>query len=177
MTTLGTGGLLFGLERPELSSVRPAEFDVVAGGELLGRVEFANEGRVDMDTAFGSELDGRLFTSLDGMSEKSLVTPKERFYLRTRASKLLPNADRWKVAVDGSSAKRTLTMDELRESEKPLGLHLLECAGNTRAAHFGMISVANWAGVPISELFDDWKPSPQAQRVLVNGFDRYAANS
>jgi DMSO/TMAO reductase YedYZ molybdopterin-dependent catalytic subunit len=205
MTTLGTGGLLCGLERPELFAARPSGLDALTGGEFLGRVEFANEGRVEMDTAFGSELDGRLFTALDGINEKSLVTPEEKFYLRTRASKLLPDPAGWKIDVDGlrslakapragndsvaaeaatpndvpkqGRGKLAITVAQLREREKPLGLHLLECAGNTRAAHFGMISVGEWAGVALGPLLEELTPLPGATRVLVNGFDQYAANS
>ena len=146
--------------------------------ERLGRVDFVNEGPVEMDTAFGSELDGRLFTSLDGLELSGLVTPEERFYLRTRASRLLPALEDWKIEVDGlTSARRAVKILELRAKERELGLHLLECAGNTRAAHFGMISVGDWTGVPVSELLGDWKPVPQATRVLVSGFDRYSGRS
>jgi DMSO/TMAO reductase YedYZ molybdopterin-dependent catalytic subunit len=80
--------------------------------------------------------------------------------------------------VDGLTAlKRSVKIDELRAREKSLGLHLMECAGNTRAAHFGMISVGEWSGVPMTELLEEWKPLPAAKRVLVNGFDEYVGGS
>ena len=178
MTAVGTGGLLCGLERLDPLAEAENGLDREDGSELLGRVEFANEGRVEMDTLFGSELDGRLFTSLKEMDEKELVTPENRFYLRTLASKILPPATGWKVVVNGlTAAQHNLTIDELRERERPLGLHLLECAGNTRAAHFGMISVGEWAGVSLSPLLKEWRALPAAARVLVNGFDQYQADS
>jgi len=131
-----------------------------------------------MDTAFGSELDGRLFTSLSDLSEKNLVTPAERFYLRTRASKILPEPASWTIKVDGLvGAARKLPISDLQASAKRLGLQLMECAGNTRAAHFGMISVGDWEGIPISEILADAKPTSAATQVLVSGFDRYAGNS
>jgi DMSO/TMAO reductase YedYZ molybdopterin-dependent catalytic subunit len=136
------------------------------------------EGSAEMDVAFGSELDGRLLTSLEELSEKNLVTPEERFYLRTRASKILPDAAKWTVAVDGlTAAKRTIGIAELRRMEKPQGLHLMECSGNTRTAHFGMISVGDWAGMALSELLGELKPQAGATRVLVNGFDQYVGSS
>jgi len=61
--------------------------------------------------------------------------------------------------------------------EKPMGLHLMECAGNTRAAHFGMISVGDWVGVPLGELLEEWRPLRTATRVLVSGFDKYTESS
>ena len=131
-----------------------------------------------MDKPFGSELDGRQFTTLSDLDEKSLVTPAERFYLRTRASQLLPKADAWTVAVDGLvKSPRKWRISELRGLVKPLGMHLLECAGNTRAAHFGMMSVGEWAGIGISEILSDGKVKSQASQILVSGFDRYVANS
>jgi len=174
---LGSGVVVYGLERTERFG--PSGYSDEAGGdELVGRMEFLNEGRVEMETAFGSELDGRLFTSLDNLDEKTLVTPAERFYLRTRASKMLADAAGWTVAVDGlATAKRALTIGELRAMEQPMGLQLMECAGNTRAAHFGMISVGDWSGVPLSELLRKLRPLPEATRVLVSGFDRYEGNS
>src|SRR5262249_2659509 len=143
-------------------------------GELLGRVPFVNEGPVLMDTAFGSELDGRLYSSLDGIAEENLVTPGNRFYLRTRASRILPEAETWKITVDGlAGAKRSIPIAELWSREKELGLYLMECAGNTRAAHFGMISVGDWAGVPLRDLFNEWKAPPSETRVMMSGFDKY----
>lgn len=175
--TLGSGVVVCGFERAKRFGFGDRWFEA-GEGELVGQVEFLNEGRVEMDTAFGSELDGRLFTSLVKLDEKRLVTAEERFYLRTRASKMLPEASSWTVAVDGLTAgKKALTIGELRAMEQPMGLQLMECAGNTRAAHFGMISVGDWSGVPLGELFRKLRPLPEATRVLVSGFDRYEGNS
>src|SRR5262245_23225224 len=146
MTTLGSGAALCGFE------AGASAFNQDLAGKVLGPVPFVSEGLVTMDTAFGSELDGRLYSSLDGIDEKSLLTPEQKFYLRTRASQVLPEAAGWVVTVDGLTAtKRSIPISELRAREKALGLHLMECAGNTRAAHFGMISVGDWAGAPIAD--------------------------
>jgi len=172
LTSLASGAILRGFEAAR--AVALPERD----SQLLGFVEFVNEGSVEMDKAFGSELDGRLYTSLDGLDEKSLVTQEERFYLRTRASGILPEANSWTIVVDGlTAAKESIKIAQIRAREKALGLHLMECAGNTRAAHFGMISVGDWAGVPIAEVLQEWKPFRRATRVLISGFDRYAASS
>src|SRR5262249_18519080 len=87
LTSLGSGAVLSGLETAAWRIPEPEE-----KGEVSSSVPFVNEGLVEMDTAFGNELDGRLYSSLDRMDEKNLVTPEERFYLRTRASRILPEA-------------------------------------------------------------------------------------
>jgi len=171
----GTGLFLTGLDHPELHSTGPSEPE---DGELLGALGFLNEGPVEMDATFGSELDGRLFTNLSHLGRENLVTPESRFYLRTRASRILPDAGGWKIAVHGLvAAKKNVGMEELHAMEKPLGLHLMECAGNTRAAHFGMISVGEWRGVPVTDLLAALQPSGAARRVLISGFDKYVTNS
>jgi DMSO/TMAO reductase YedYZ molybdopterin-dependent catalytic subunit len=131
-----------------------------------------------MDSAFGSELDGRLYTSLSVLSKESLVTPADRFYIRTRASQILPKPESWTISLDGLvAAPRKLKIGDLQAAAEPLGLHLMECAGNTRAAHFGMISVGEWTGVLISEILSDAKAKSSATQVLISGFDRYVTNS
>ena len=178
-TSLSAGALLLGFDhRLLLAEADPQRPDSFAGGKFVGQLEFLNEGPVEMDTAFGSELDGRLFTSLSELNEKNLVTPAEHFYLRTRASKILPEPANWTIKVDGLvAAARKLPISDLQASVKRLGLQLMECAGNTRTAHFGMISVGDWEGIPISEILAEAKPKSTATQVLVSGFDRYVSNS
>lgn len=53
----------------------------------------------------------------------------------------------------------------------------MECAGNVRQARFGLLSVGNWAGIPVAEILDHAKAKSTAARVLVSGFDSYAHES
>jgi DMSO/TMAO reductase YedYZ molybdopterin-dependent catalytic subunit len=53
----------------------------------------------------------------------------------------------------------------------------MECSGNARATRFGMLSAADWGGVPLSEILENCKPKAQATRVMVSGFDRYVSSS
>jgi hypothetical protein len=129
MTSLASGALLCGFERGGIkgdgcegpTGWAPGQTPAEARqdyGEPLGRVDFVNEGPVEMDTAFGSELDGRLYTSLEGLGEKSLVTAEERFYLRTRASRLLPQPENWAIVVDGlTTVKHSVKIAEMRARE------------------------------------------------------------
>ena len=58
-----------------------------------------------------------------------------------------------------------------------MGLHLMECSGNTRSAHFGMMSVAAWDGVYLQEVLETAKPRKTGVRVLISGFDQYQEES
>jgi hypothetical protein len=58
-----------------------------------------------------------------------------------------------------------------------MGLHPLECAGNSRSAHFGMLSLADWDGVPVEDALRSAKPTSAATSVLISGFDHYSAES
>src|SRR5258708_21612585 len=126
----------------------------------------------------GEELDGRMYTDLASLSLQDMATPTEKFYVRTRVSKVLPDIKSWQVRVEGFSEKpRTLTLEYLRKTSKPAGLHLIECAGNVLQTRFGLISVASWGGVPLAEILDTIAVRPQPSRVLISGFDEYATKS
>jgi DMSO/TMAO reductase YedYZ molybdopterin-dependent catalytic subunit len=147
-------------------------------GKMVGVVEFSGEASEPMDKAFGTELDGRLYTDLSRLTAENAVIPVEQFYIRTRASNLLDSHKAWLVHVGGDVAKPfDLTIEELRQMERPMGLHLMECSGNARSAHFGMIGVAEWTGAPLAEIFERAKANPDAKRVLISGFDTYTTKS
>jgi DMSO/TMAO reductase YedYZ molybdopterin-dependent catalytic subunit len=177
------GALLAGFERvawsfPTVHQALQAPQDPFSGGKQLGTVDFIDEPSVEMEKALGTELDGRLYTDLASLSSEDRATPTERFYIRTRASEILPDAKSWRVHVDGHVDKpRIRTIEELRRSAKPLGLHLMECAGNVPQTRFGLISVASWSGVSLAEILDHTAAKVQASRVLITGFDQYATKS
>lgn len=152
--------------------------DPVAGSKRLGVLDFAQEAPVPMERAFGAELDGRLYSDLSKLTPERLVTPNDAFYLRTRASELLAPQKPWLVRVGGLLVKPfDLTISDLRRMAKPMGTHLMECAGNVRSVHFGMMSVADWSGVPLTELLESARANSRATRVVISGFDTYAAKS
>ena len=161
--------------------IATAQDDSSADGKPLGSIPFVDEATSPkMDTVIGSELDGRLYTDLSKLTPDSFVIPTERFYIRARASILLPDVQSWRVRVDGLVERPlNLTIESLDRSTRPVGLHLLdlECAGNARVARFGMIGVANWAGVPLSEILDQARPRGSATRMLISGYDQYGTPS
>lgn len=159
-------------------SLRTQQEDPYGNGTLLGTLDFINESSVPLDVPQGSELDGRLYSDLSTLASENPVTPTEKFYIRTRASERLPDPANWQVKLGGHIDRpMNLGIEGLRKSAWPLGAHLLECAGNVRQAKFGLLSVGEWAGVPVSEILDKAKAKSATARVLISGFDRYTGES
>lgn len=152
--------------------------DPFAAGKQVGVVEFVHEGRVPMDLPLGAELDGRLYTDLSELTPKDEITLTEKFYLRTRASKLLPAAKSWNIRIHGIVAEPSnITLESLKKTVKPMGVHLMECAGNLNFAGFGMISTARWGGVELTSLLENANVKMQASRIMISGFDEYESES
>lgn len=145
---------------------------------MLGVVPFSDEGHPPMGQPIGAELDGRLFTDVSTLTPENPVTTSDNFFIRTRASKLLDTSNPWTIHVAGLIEKPvTIPAEVLAKKARPMGVHLMECSGNTWSAHFGMMSVAAWDGVPLQESLETAKPQVSAVRVLVSGFDRYQEES
>ena len=147
-------------------------------GKLLGTVDFLDEGSARLDILEGAELDGRLYSDLSTLEPENPITVTEKFYVRTRASELLPDPATWQVTLGGLVERpMNLGIASLQKAAKPRGTHLMECAGNVGLARFGLLSVGEWAGVPVSEILDQAKTKSRTARVLVSGFDRYSSQS
>ena len=125
-----------------------------------------------MNVAVADELDGRLFTDLSTL--ESCCTATRPLYIRTRASHFLPPCSEWKIRVRSGQRVSHLTAKAVAEEAKNLGPQLLECAGNTRSAHFGMVGVAEWSGVLLADVLDRFQVKGS---VLISGFDRYEQQS
>ena len=144
---------------------------------FLGVVPFSGEGNPPMGLLIGSELDGRLFTDLSNIKPENRITPNERFFVRTSASRLL-NPQGWTIQLGGAvDNPAAMSIGDLVKQSRAMGTHLMECSGNTRMAHFGLLSSAEWDGVPLTEILDAAKPSVPSARVMVSGFDRYEEES
>ena len=144
------------------------------GGRLLGTVPI---GRFDrhappLETLLSSGLNARLFADLSALSPKTLVTPNERFFVRTARPKALPAIETWSIQIGGLVGQsQRLSLGSLRSLIKPMGTHLLECSGNADATNYGLMSTARWEGIPIGALLDRSRPLSRARRVLVSGVD------
>lgn len=149
-------------------------------GKRLGIVSFSGEAQFPTGKLFGAELDARLYTDLSELDIENpqATTATDTFYIRTGASQLLDSKAPWAVRVSGLVERPfDLSVEELEKAARPMGLHLLECAGNARRVHFGMMSVGDWRGVPLTEILDSAKAKPESSRVLISGFDRYLTQS
>lgn len=145
------------------------------GETLLATLPFVGEGPFPLETTIGGGLGRRRALDLSTLAKGTLVIPQERFFVRTACPDRLPSARSWKVRVHGMvEAPLDVAAEDLQREAVPVGAHLVECAGNSRAAHFGLISAAAWTGVPLARLLERARPAPQATQVLVSGFDEHS---
>ena len=173
---LSTGALLVGLDNLPDSQSAPAQSQRT-GAKLLGTIPFLRESSLPTETLLGEELDGRLYADLSKLIPLETATASPHFYVRTRASHLLDQRKPWSVRLGSNEHAVEISSEELQRQSRPQGLQLMECAGNTREAHFGMLSVADWTGVPIQFLLDRLPAADAASRILISGFDEYATAS
>ena len=167
---LGAGGLL--LVDGWSGVAASAGSEPPRGFELLDVIPFADGGRNFVERLAGEGRDGRRALDLGRLTSKSLVTPIERFFVRTRHPSGLGSVAEWKIVIDGLVEQaRALDVQELEAMAVPLGAQLLECAGSTRNSGFGLMSAAEWQGVPMTEILRSVAPRPEAGRVLVSGLD------
>ena len=152
--------------------------DPFEGGQFIDSVSFVGEGNSPMDTAFNSGLDGRLYTDLSTLDENNLITPNENFYIRTRYPDRLDPNRAWNVRVHGLvGSEVNFSLAQIQAMVRPMGPVLLECSGNGDFAKFGMLSTAEWTGVPVTEVLAQVNILPSATRVLITGFDDHSQPS
>ncbi len=123
----------------------------------------------------GAGLDARLFTDLSTLSPAgpdALVTSNDRFFVRTAFPSTLQRTDPWPIRVGGLvRAPVELNLRDLGPLVAPGGRYLIECSGNVDQTNYGLMSVADWEGVPFSAVLDRVRPSGDAYRLLVSGVD------
>jgi DMSO/TMAO reductase YedYZ molybdopterin-dependent catalytic subunit len=147
-------------------------------GKLLGTVPFEEPFAAPLGEALASGLDGRFVLDLSTLNPQSLITPSSQFYIRTCRPDQLDSRTPWKIAIRGLvRAPRDLTPDDLRPMVEPRGTHLMECAGNDRILHFGLISAADWSGIPLTKVLEGVERQSRATSVLISGFDQHSEHS
>ena len=145
-------------------------------GDLLGtRPLFRDRSQVQPfgQKISGEGLDARLITDLSILEPNKLITPNELAYIRTEIpAAAAAHQGPWTIATSGLLAREgTLALDDLMRSSKKMGPHLFECSGNGNPSNFGLMSVAEWEGIRLTEVVARLKPSKEATGVLVSGFD------
>jgi DMSO/TMAO reductase YedYZ molybdopterin-dependent catalytic subunit len=132
-------------------------------GELVDVVSL--HGDTARSTPFGQilggpGLDARRFTDLSRLQSERLITPTAEMFLRTAAPAALDPAAAWPLPIE-----------RWQSEARPMGAHLIECSGNTDPDNFGLMSVCEWDGVPLSAVLDSLPGNPGATAVLVSGLD------
>ena len=131
----------------------------------------------------GAGLDARLVTDLSLLEPDRLITPNALAYIRTECPPAAAaHQGPWTIKTSGVTQadargqgvdvrQGTLTEDELTRAARSMGPHLFECAGNNNPANFGLMSVAEWDGVPLTAVVSRLPSSFRGTGVLVSGVD------
>ena len=172
-TTLGTGAAM-------LIGCADRDADVVPGGEgeLVGIVPFVDRHgapRLPDGELIDEGLDARRYIDLESLTADTLITPADRFFVRTAAPLNLDGDKPWSIRIGGLVEQPVdVPLADLLAHERPLGVHLLECSGNHPSVFFRLISAGDWHGVPIQRLLDRAQPTSGATRVRFGGLDEHS---
>jgi DMSO/TMAO reductase YedYZ molybdopterin-dependent catalytic subunit len=148
-----------------------------APGEVLGTLPFLGEGEVAFGVLTGRGLGGRRHLDLSDLDPDHLITPADRFMVRTRRPEYLEGAGPHLAVRSLSTSPIELSAAELAALAEPMGVHLLECTDNGRDNGFGLASAADWTGVSLARLFErTGRPAEVPWLLLVEGFDRHAGD-
>lgn len=151
-----------------------ARLQTPAGGRLTGVIPFGTPGAstTPLNRLLGDGLDARLFTDLSALAPDRLVTPNDRFFVRTATPASLPDVSSWTVEFGGLiEPAPPLTIPAIEGLGRASGRYLIECAGNADPDNYGLISVADWEGIPLRAVLERLRPTTPSHRVLVSGFD------
>jgi molybdopterin-dependent oxidoreductase-like protein protein len=144
------------------SLLLPAVAAQTSTARFIATVPLGNPGRgatAPLGRLLGNGLDARLFTDLstiDPRDPTTLVTPIDRYYIRTAAP---------------PPPIASLDIAGLERFSTRAGPYVMECAGNADPANFGLLSAATWEGIPATVVLDRLRPPAANARVLVSGVD------
>ena len=97
---------------------------------------------------------------------------RRTFFVRTAFPSTLAAPTRGRSAsADSSKTPLELSLRELEPLVAPGGRYLIECSGNADQTNYGLMSAADWEGVPLAAILDRARPSAASYRVLVSGVD------
>jgi DMSO/TMAO reductase YedYZ molybdopterin-dependent catalytic subunit len=183
--TLAAAGAASLVDPGDVLARMAADTPCVAGGpagELLGTLPLFRNRVVPGQFGVkydGVGLDARLDTDLSLLEPNKLITPNELAYIRTEIPAAAANHQGpWTLETSGLLATPAIVkLDDLTGLSKKMGPHLFECSGNGSNRQFGLMSVAEWEGIPLAEVVARLKPTREATAVLVSGYDHIGQNS
>ncbi len=143
------------------------------GGHFVKTIPFIAEGNLPHNKMFFQGLDGRKFFDLATVKQNGQITPTEAFFIRTGPPQLPDLLVSWPVQVQAEDGRsQAVLLEQLIPETRPLGAHMVECAGNDHPAHFGLMSVAEWSGMPLAEVLQHWH-FPKNRLIKIAGFDKH----
>jgi DMSO/TMAO reductase YedYZ molybdopterin-dependent catalytic subunit len=125
----------------------------------------------------GDGLDARQFTDLSRLGASPaphdpLRTETADFFIRTAAPSNLPPVENWTLRIAGRvAAPLDLRLRDLEPHAAPARRALIECSGNSDQTNYGLMSTADWEGIPLETILDGVKAAAGASRILVSGVD------
>jgi DMSO/TMAO reductase YedYZ molybdopterin-dependent catalytic subunit len=150
--------------------------DPATAGTLIDTVPLSRSGAPvqPYGTKFGGRgLDARLITDLSRLEPDRLITPNSEAFVRTECpAAVAQHRGPWRIRTTGLlRGDGSLTDGDLLKAARPMGAHLCECSGNNNPANFGLMSVAEWEGVPLVDVLSRLEVTPEADAMLVGGVD------
>lgn len=123
----------------------------------------------------------------ENMYERGYLVPNELFFVRNHTRTLSVDVKKWRLKIEGSGVQgaKEFSYDEVLSMPSVSVIRYVECAGNGRsffaAVHgkkadgtqwkLGAIGVAEWTGVPLTEVLDRAGIKKSARDVMPEGLD------
>jgi DMSO/TMAO reductase YedYZ molybdopterin-dependent catalytic subunit len=103
------------------------------------------------------------------------IVPAELFFVREHFPSPRTSSAGWKLAVTGAVEKSLeFSYDDLSGQPRKILPVTLECAENPAGG--GLVSHAEWSGVPLAALIERARPSSQSNFVRLGGADGFSRN-
>lgn len=154
--------------------------DPYAGGDLQAVMQWASGDNPPFHRPLGQGWDGRLYFDLSQLEHGNLISANDDFFVRTLYPDTLdPNSDEWTVQINGLvDTPVEFDAREIADAAQPMGAFVLECSGNGDFSQFGLLSAAEWDGVPLLDAIRErTNISPDAVAVKVSGYDDHSIPS
>jgi DMSO/TMAO reductase YedYZ molybdopterin-dependent catalytic subunit len=111
-----------------------------------------------------------LIKPISVQSLASLITPADRFFVRDHFVEPEPNAQDWRLTIEGQVEQPlTLSYEELLKYPARAEVVTIECTGNPVGGK--MVSTGTWGGVPLQTLLQQAKVKSGAKEIILEGVD------